>query len=44
MTEGPGTVVVVEDDQHISDLVAMYLRREGFRVVQLREGRAPRRR
>ncbi len=38
MTEGPGTVVVVEDDPHISDLVAMYLRREGFRVVQLREG------
>ena len=38
MSEGPGTVVVVEDDQHISDLVAMYLRREGFRVVQLREG------
>ena len=38
MSDGPGTVVVVEDDQHISDLVAMYLRREGFRVVQLREG------
>lgn len=28
------TVVVVEDDRHISDLVAMYLRREGFRVLQ----------
>ena len=28
------TVVVIEDDHHISDLVAMYLRRDGFRVVQ----------
>jgi DNA-binding response OmpR family regulator len=28
------TIVVVEDDHHISDLVAMYLRREGFRVLQ----------
>ena len=28
------TVVVVEDDHHISDLVALYLRREGFRVLQ----------
>ncbi len=28
------SVVVVEDDAHISDLVAMYLRRDGFRVVQ----------
>ena len=27
-------VVVIEDDRHISDLVAMYLRRDGFRVVQ----------
>ncbi len=27
-------VVVIEDDHHISDLVAMYLRRDGFRVVQ----------
>jgi DNA-binding response OmpR family regulator len=27
-------VVVVEDDHHISDLVAMYLRRDGFRVLQ----------
>ena len=27
-------VVVIEDDPHISDLVAMYLRRDGFRVVQ----------
>ena len=29
-----GTVVVVEDDHNISDLVDLYLRREGYRVVQ----------
>ncbi len=28
------TLVVIEDDHHISDLVAMYLRRDGFRVLQ----------
>jgi DNA-binding response OmpR family regulator len=28
------TIVVIEDDQNISDLVALYLRREGFRVLQ----------
>jgi DNA-binding response OmpR family regulator len=33
-----GTVVVVEDDPHISDLIDMYLRREGFRVVQAADG------
>jgi len=33
-----GTVVVIEDDHHISDLVAMYLRRDGFRVLQCDEG------
>jgi DNA-binding response OmpR family regulator len=33
-----GTVVVVEDDGNISDLVAMYLRRDGFRVVQCQTG------
>ena len=27
------TVVVVEDDHHIADLVSMYLRRDGFRVL-----------
>jgi DNA-binding response OmpR family regulator len=32
--EANGTVVVIEDDPHISDLVAMYLRRDGFRVLQ----------
>ncbi len=33
-----GTVVVIEDDHHISDLVAMYLRRDGFRVLQSDDG------
>jgi DNA-binding response OmpR family regulator len=32
--KAPITVVVVEDDHHIADLVAMYLRRDGFRVLQ----------
>jgi len=34
MANGVGSVVVIEDDHHISDLVALYLRRDGFRVVQ----------
>ena len=34
MANGEVGVVVIEDDHHISDLVAMYLRRDGFRVVQ----------
>jgi DNA-binding response OmpR family regulator len=33
-------VVVIEDDPHISDLVAMYLRRDGFRVLQAEDGEA----
>lgn len=32
------TVVVVEDDHNISDLVDLYLRREGFRVIQAADG------
>ena len=32
------TIVVVEDDRHIADLVEMYLRQEGFRVVQAGDG------
>jgi len=32
------TVVLIEDDHNISDLVAMYLRRDGFRVLQSDEG------
>jgi len=35
-----GTIVVVEDDEHIADLVEMYLRQEGFRVIQAGDGRA----
>jgi DNA-binding response OmpR family regulator len=34
-----GTIVVVEDDTNIADLLDMYLRREGFRVVQTADGR-----
>jgi DNA-binding response OmpR family regulator len=33
-----GTIVVVEDDPHIADLVDIYLRREGFRVIQACDG------
>jgi DNA-binding response OmpR family regulator len=33
-----GTIVVVEDDTNIADLVDMYLRREGFRVIQAGTG------
>src|SRR5256886_959931 len=35
-----GTIVVVEDDPNIADLVDMYLRREGFRVLQAGDGTA----
>ena len=34
VTTGSDTIIVVEDDHNISDLVAMYLRREGFRILQ----------
>jgi len=33
-----GTIVVIEDDPNIADLVDLYLRREGFRVVQASAG------
>jgi DNA-binding response OmpR family regulator len=33
-----GTIVVVEDDAHIADLVDMLLRSEGFRVMQAADG------
>jgi len=36
--EPNGTVIVIEDDAHISDLVAAYLRRDGFRVLQRPDG------
>jgi DNA-binding response OmpR family regulator len=35
-----GTIVVVEDDPNIAGLVDMYLRREGFRVIQAVDGEA----
>jgi DNA-binding response OmpR family regulator len=35
-----GTIVVVEDDPNIADLVDLYLRREGFRVIQAADGPA----
>ncbi len=38
MSPESGTVVVVEDDPHIADLVDLYLRREGFRVLLAADG------
>jgi DNA-binding response OmpR family regulator len=35
-----GTIVVVEDDPNIADLVDLYLRRDGFRVIQAADGEA----
>jgi DNA-binding response OmpR family regulator len=35
-----GTILVVEDDPHIADLVDMYLRREGYRVLLAEDGSA----
>ncbi|HEX5266130.1 MAG TPA: response regulator transcription factor [Acidimicrobiales bacterium] len=40
MASGPGTIVVIEDDHNISDLVDLYLRRDGFRVIQAADGAA----
>jgi DNA-binding response OmpR family regulator len=33
-----GTIVVVEDDPNIADLIDMYLRRDGHRVIQANDG------
>ncbi|MFZ0250276.1 MAG: response regulator transcription factor [Acidimicrobiales bacterium] len=38
MSAEAGTVVVVEDDPNIADLVDLYLRREGFRVLLAGDG------
>lgn len=38
MSADNGTVIVVEDDPHIADLVDLYLRREGFRVLLAGDG------
>jgi DNA-binding response OmpR family regulator len=40
MPTDQGTIVVVEDDTNIADLVDMYLRGEGFRVIQAGTGEA----
>jgi DNA-binding response OmpR family regulator len=38
VTTENGTVVVVEDDPHIADLVDLYLRRDGYRVLLAPDG------
>ena len=38
MAQEPGTVVVVEDDPNIADLIDMYLRRDGYRVISVNDG------
>ena len=38
MSTENGTVVVVEDDPHIADLVDLYLRRDGYRVLLAADG------
>jgi DNA-binding response OmpR family regulator len=38
VSDPTGTVVVIEDDPHIADLVDLYLRKDGFRVLLARDG------
>ncbi len=38
MTNDPASIVLVEDDPNIADLVEMYLRQDGFRVYQATTG------
>ena len=40
MAPEPGTIVVVEDDPNIADLIDMYLRRDGHRVITVDRGEA----
>ena len=39
-TSDHGTIVVVEDDVHIADLLDMTLRQAGYRVIQATTGEA----
>ena len=36
----PATVLVVEDDQHIAEVLRFMLERQGYKVVHLADGRA----
>ena len=38
--EGKGTIVVVDDEANIADLVGLYLERDGFRVLKAATGEA----
>ena len=38
MSSGGGTILVVDDEANIADLVEMYLRKEGFRVLKAGTG------
>jgi len=38
--DGKGTIVVVDDEANIADLVGLYLEREGFRVLKCATGNA----
>ncbi len=40
MRTEPDTIVVVEDDPNIADLIDLYLRRDGHRVIQTNQGLA----
>jgi DNA-binding response OmpR family regulator len=40
MASDPESIVVVEDDPNISELIDLYLRRDGHRVVQVTTGQA----
>ena len=40
MPEGKGTIVVVDDEPNIADLVDLYLARDGFRVLKAPTGEA----